>query len=88
VGGAALRSALLRTGFAVPEEPVLTPRDKDLKPGTWTRGSPPKGSLERPAFRAPYEWREMAFAKFKYVGTQRVWRLYCSRSNWNLLGVV
>jgi hypothetical protein len=32
---------------------------------------------ERPAFRPPHEWREMPVAKFKYVGTQRLWRLYC-----------
>jgi len=32
---------------------------------------------ERPAFQAPREWREMAVAKFRYVGTQRLWRLYC-----------
>jgi len=27
---------------------------------------------ERPAFQAPHEWREMAVAKFRYVGTQRL----------------
>ena len=32
---------------------------------------------ERPAFRAPHDWQEMVIAKFTYVGTQRVWRLYC-----------
>jgi hypothetical protein len=32
---------------------------------------------ERPAFQSPHEWREMAIAKFRYVGTQRLWRLYC-----------
>ena len=32
---------------------------------------------ERPAFQPPHEWREMPVAKFKYVGTQRLWRLYC-----------
>ena len=32
---------------------------------------------ERPAFQRPQEWREMAVAKFRYVGTQRLWRLYC-----------
>jgi hypothetical protein len=32
---------------------------------------------ERPAFQAPHEWREMAVAKLRYVGTQRLWRLYC-----------
>ena len=32
---------------------------------------------KRPAFQVPHEWREMAVAKFKYVGTQGVWRLYC-----------
>lgn len=32
---------------------------------------------ERPAFQPPHEWREMPVAKFRYVGTQRLWRLYC-----------
>jgi hypothetical protein len=32
---------------------------------------------ERPAFQPPHEWREMAVAKFRYVGTQKLWRLYC-----------
>jgi Protein of unknown function (DUF3024) len=32
---------------------------------------------ERPAFRPPHDWQEMVVAKFTYVGTQRVWRLYC-----------
>ena len=32
---------------------------------------------ERPGFQQPQEWREMAVAKFRYVGTQRLWRLYC-----------
>ena len=32
---------------------------------------------ERPAFQAPHEWREMVVAKFKYVGAQGLWRLYC-----------
>ena len=32
---------------------------------------------ERPDFQQPNEWREMAVAKFKYVGTQGLWRLYC-----------
>lgn len=31
----------------------------------------------RPAFRPPHDWQEMAIAKFRYVGTQREWRLYC-----------
>ena len=32
---------------------------------------------ERPAFRAPHEWREFVVAKFTYVGSQRRWRLFC-----------
>lgn len=32
---------------------------------------------ERPAFQPPHEWREMAVAKFKWVATQSLWRLYC-----------
>lgn len=31
----------------------------------------------RPAFQRPPVWREMAVAKFRYVGTQRLRRLYC-----------
>jgi Protein of unknown function (DUF3024) len=32
---------------------------------------------ERPAFQPPHDWREMPIAKFKYVGTRKLWRLYC-----------
>src|SRR5260370_18552790 len=32
---------------------------------------------ERPAFQPPHDWREMPIVKFKYVGTQKLWRLYC-----------
>jgi hypothetical protein len=32
---------------------------------------------ERPAFRAPHEWRKMVVAKFTYVATKREWRLFC-----------
>ena len=32
---------------------------------------------ERPAVQSPHDWREMPIAKFKYVGTQKLWRLYC-----------
>ncbi|MGH7545174.1 MAG: hypothetical protein ACREKI_03225, partial [Gemmatimonadota bacterium] len=32
------------TRIAVPEEPVLTPRDRDLDPGTWTGGHRPRPS--------------------------------------------
>jgi hypothetical protein len=32
---------------------------------------------ERPAFHAPREWREFPVAKFTYVGTRKVWRLFC-----------
>ena len=32
---------------------------------------------ERPDFHDPGDWREMVVAKFKYVRTQRHWRLYC-----------
>ena len=31
-------SALLRTGLVVLQELVLTPRGKDMYPGTWTDG--------------------------------------------------
>lgn len=32
---------------------------------------------ERPAFQPPHEWLEMVVAKFKYVRSQGLWRLYC-----------
>lgn len=32
---------------------------------------------ERPAFSPPHEWREAPVAKFRYVGTRKMWRLYC-----------
>jgi hypothetical protein len=32
---------------------------------------------ERPGFQRLQEWQEMAVAKFRYVATQRLWRLYC-----------
>ncbi len=40
---------------------------------------------ERPGFRAPHDWHEMAVAKFTYVATRREWRLYCQHrdSRWH-----
>lgn len=32
---------------------------------------------ERPAFHPPHDWQELPIAKFTYVGTRKVWRLYC-----------
>ena len=32
---------------------------------------------ERPAFRPPHEWREHPVAKFTFVRSRRVWRLFC-----------
>ena len=32
---------------------------------------------ERPAFHPPHHWHELPVAKFTYVGTRKVWRLYC-----------
>lgn len=32
---------------------------------------------ERPAFRPPHDWRESPVAKFTYVRTRKVWRLFC-----------
>ena len=32
---------------------------------------------ERPGFQRPKEWHEQAVAKFRFVGTQKLWRLYC-----------
>ena len=51
-------------------------RDK-LRLGFRIRGNEVVLVEERPAFQSPHEWREMAVAKFKYVGTQGQWRLYC-----------
>ncbi len=51
-------------------------RDK-LRLGFRIKGNEVVLFEERPAFRPPHEWREMVVAKFKYVGTQRLWRLYC-----------
>ena len=36
---------------------------------------------ERPAFRPPHEWRESPVAKFSYVATRKVWRLFCQHSD-------
>lgn len=32
---------------------------------------------ERPEHDSPHTWSELAVAKFKYVATQHIWRLYC-----------
>ena len=32
---------------------------------------------ERPAFQKPHNWQELPVAKFRYIATQRIWRLYC-----------
>ena len=32
---------------------------------------------ERPAFRPPHAWQELPVAKFTYVRTRRIWRLFC-----------
>ena len=32
---------------------------------------------ERPAFRPSHKWRELPVAKFTYVRTRNVWRLFC-----------
>ena len=34
---------------------------------------------ERPAFDAPQKWTESPVAKFRYVASRGVWRLYCQR---------
>lgn len=51
-------------------------RDK-LRVGFRIKGNDVVLFEERPDFRDPREWREMAVAKFKYVGTKREWHLYC-----------
>jgi hypothetical protein len=32
---------------------------------------------ERPLFGRPHEWHEQKVAKFRYVGTRKLWHLYC-----------
>src|SRR5262245_35350937 len=32
---------------------------------------------QRPGFQRPDEWHEEVVAKFRYVATQKLWRLYC-----------
>ena len=32
---------------------------------------------ERPYFKDPNEWIEVSIAKFRYIKSRRVWRLYC-----------
>lgn len=51
-------------------------RDK-LRIGFRVRGHDVILFEERPGFQRPAEWHEMAVAKFRYVATERVWRLYC-----------
>lgn len=51
-------------------------RDK-LRHGFRINGNEVVLFAERPKFRAPHEWREVPVAKFKYVGTEKAWRLYC-----------
>jgi hypothetical protein len=51
-------------------------RDK-VRIGFRVKGSAVVLFEERPAFQPPHEWREIPVAKFKYVGTQGLWRLYC-----------
>ena len=48
-----------------------------LRHGFRVRGNEVVLFEERPGFQRPQEWHEMAGAKFRYVGTQRLWRLYC-----------
>jgi len=31
----------------------------------------------RPRFQAPSQWQEESIARFRYVQSRRVWRLYC-----------
>jgi hypothetical protein len=49
-------------------------RDK-LRIGFRMKGNEVVLFEERPGFQRPQEWHEMAVAKFRYVGTQRLWRL-------------
>lgn len=51
-------------------------RDK-VRVGFRIKGSDVVLFEERPGFQRPQEWHEQAVAKFQYVATQRVWRLYC-----------
>ena len=40
---------------------------------------------ERPSFHDAHNWCEMVVAKFKFIGTQGAWRLYCQHrdSRWH-----
>jgi len=51
-------------------------RDK-VRVGFRIKGSEVVLFEERPGFQRPEQWHEQAVAKFRYVGTQNVWRLYC-----------
>src|SRR5512146_1425308 len=51
-------------------------RDK-LRLGYRIRGHEVVLFEERPEFGSPHTWSEFAVAKFKYVSTQEIWRLYC-----------
>jgi len=35
----------------------------------------------RPAFLAPHDWTDEPIAKFQYVASRGVWRLYCQRAD-------
>ena len=64
-------------------------RDK-LRIGFRTKGNEVVLFEERPGFQRPQEWHEMAVAKFRYVRTQRLWRLYCQHrdSRWHTYEVL
>lgn len=39
----------------------------------------------RPSYRDPLQWLERPIAKFTFVGTSKIWRLFCLRrdGNWH-----
>lgn len=51
-------------------------RDK-LRLGFRIKGADVVLFEQRPGFQRPDEWHEEVVAKFRYVGTQKLWRLYC-----------
>jgi hypothetical protein len=60
----------------------LSRRDgKPLPPPTSGRDFANKMQHVASSFQPPHEWRESDVAKFKYVATEKAWRLYCQHSD-------
>jgi len=63
------------------QSPALARVADQLRHGYRTRGNEVELFASRPAFRPPHAWQDDPIAKFKYVGTRRVWQLYCQMSD-------